>query len=240
MAKPAVIQQLQKGKLLTGAVFPDFVDTWNYAVNRLENLKGDRDTNPKEGHILVDNSDPEHPVVRFVKDAEESGSGGESGVQKILTEGGDELTKDVTVECPCASGLAVTTTLADDEGSGTLKFDLADRAEDEEYAGRDIEVNGEVVAKVFGTTDFEIQQKKILAGDGIKVTESDDDITIATDGGSASLSGYTGSRTVIVDIDYYNHQLRKKYATETWENGLLKATESGEWEVYHTAVEETV
>lgn len=107
MAKPAMLQNLEKGKLLTGQAFPGFVETWNYTINRLENLKGDRDTNPRDGHILVDNSDPEHPVVRFVKDKEKEDAGLLSAVESIQAVGGDKLTKNVSVSCVSESGLAV-------------------------------------------------------------------------------------------------------------------------------------
>lgn len=68
MARPQVIQQLRHDKFLCKAVFPAFVDSWNYVANRVENLKGDSDINPQygQGHITVDNSDPEHPIIRFI------------------------------------------------------------------------------------------------------------------------------------------------------------------------------
>ena len=80
MAKPSYIQQLDKGKLLTGKNFPEFVSTWNYAVNRIENLKGDRDVNPTNGVITVDNADPEHPVIRFSGSSSTTGKSGEFNI----------------------------------------------------------------------------------------------------------------------------------------------------------------
>lgn len=67
MARPQIIQQLRHDKFLCKAVFPAFVDSWNYVANRVENLKGDGDVIAQygQGHITVDNSDPEHPVIRF-------------------------------------------------------------------------------------------------------------------------------------------------------------------------------
>ena len=85
MAKPAAMQKLDKGKLLTGKNFPQFVDTWNYTTQRIENLKGDRDANPQNGHINVDNTDPEHPIIRYVG-KEEKGGGLEAGVISITGE----------------------------------------------------------------------------------------------------------------------------------------------------------
>ena len=130
-------------------------------------------------------------------------------------------------------------TTTEETGGGNLEIDIADRSDDEEYGGREITVNDEVVAKVFGTTDFELTQKTISAGKGITVSESDDIITIATTDDSQT-SGYTGSRTIVIDVDYNGHYLRKKFATEEWKDGLLQSTTAGEWETYHTAVEETV
>lgn len=51
MAKPQILTQLKHDKLITKANFPTFVETFNYAVNRLENIKGDYDINPKNGAI---------------------------------------------------------------------------------------------------------------------------------------------------------------------------------------------
>lgn len=65
MARPQILQKLRHGKLLTQGNFPQFVDTFNYTVTRLENLKGDADVRPNGGWVTVDNSDPEHPVIRL-------------------------------------------------------------------------------------------------------------------------------------------------------------------------------
>lgn len=78
MAKPGILQRLTKGWLLSGKNFPGFADTFNYAVDRIENLKGDFDTNPKDGYVTVDNTDPEHPVIRLAKIPE--GGGGSASV----------------------------------------------------------------------------------------------------------------------------------------------------------------
>lgn len=34
-------------------------------MKRLENLKGDADVRPNGGWVTVDNTDPEHPVIRL-------------------------------------------------------------------------------------------------------------------------------------------------------------------------------
>ena len=65
MARPQILQRLTHGKLLTKENFPNFVDTWNYLVERCENLKGDLDVNENFGFIELDDTDPEHPIIRF-------------------------------------------------------------------------------------------------------------------------------------------------------------------------------
>ncbi len=63
MAKPQLLQKLIHDKLLTKTNFPQFVETYNYTVNRCENIKGDGDEYG-QGLIQVDNTDPEHPIIR--------------------------------------------------------------------------------------------------------------------------------------------------------------------------------
>lgn len=63
--KPAILQKLQHGKILCGKVFGTFVETWNYICRRVENIQGDADVNPTKGFVKVDNTDPEHPVIRL-------------------------------------------------------------------------------------------------------------------------------------------------------------------------------
>ncbi len=58
------LQFLKRGKALCSAAFPNFVDTWNWLVNAASNLKGDADVNNGQGHITVDWSAVDHPVVR--------------------------------------------------------------------------------------------------------------------------------------------------------------------------------
>ena len=82
MARPQFLQRLQHGKLLTESNFPQFVETYNYSVNRCENIKGDADNNFGEGKISVDNTDPEHPVIRFI--------GKEAAGGKVTVKGTDD------------------------------------------------------------------------------------------------------------------------------------------------------
>ena len=78
MARPQIMQKLEHDKLLTKGNFPMFVDTWNYIANKIENIKGDWDTLPQNGHIKFDTTDPEHPVIRYV--------GGGNGTVLVDTE----------------------------------------------------------------------------------------------------------------------------------------------------------
>lgn len=239
MAKPAYIQRLEKGKLLNGSNFPEFVNTWNFTVEKLENLKGDRDVDPQGGHISVDSSNPEHPVIRFHKEQEKSETVG--GVVSLVGDGESSETVDGEVELKGAegSGLTVVTTPTEEGSNGTASIDIADRESEDEYGTREVTMNDEVVAKVFGTTDFEISQKVIEAGEGIRVEEKDNVITISTDCATPTV-GYSGCLNVVVDVDYLNYQLRKKFAVQEWKDGVLVSVEEKDWEVYHTAVEETV
>ena len=72
MAKPPALEVLKKGKFLCSKNFPTFPDTFNYVVNRSENLKGDGDLDPKRGRIKIDNTNPEFPVIRYNENAGEN------------------------------------------------------------------------------------------------------------------------------------------------------------------------
>jgi len=86
-----------------------------------------------------------------------------------------------------------------------------------------------------------IPARRIVAGDNIHINVQGKNIIISADVESTT-EGFTGSRTVLFDTDYdpAYHQLKRRYATETWVDGLLQQTVVGEWEAYTTAVEETV
>ncbi len=70
-------QYLSGGKILTGANFPNFVQTWNWMVDFIRNLKGDGDNLTSDGYISVDRSNEKWPVIRTAKALPEGG-GGES------------------------------------------------------------------------------------------------------------------------------------------------------------------
>lgn len=59
------VQLLKHGLALCKANFDRFVESWNHVVQRSANLAGDGDDG-RNGSIKVDNSDVDHPVIRFV------------------------------------------------------------------------------------------------------------------------------------------------------------------------------
>ena len=84
--------------------------------------------------------------------------------------------------------------------------------------------------------------KTLVEGDNVTLTESPDGKSIIISAeleGSSSTNGFTGSRTVLLNTKYESYKLWKKFATETWEDGVMKTSVEGDWEEYHAAVEET-
>ena len=155
-------------------------------------------------------------------------------------------TGTLTISADDDSGIEITGTdfdATDDSNpysNGTCKIDVKGRG-GEELALRDVTVEGNAtaVAKVFGSTDFEIAQKKIVAGTGISVTDDGETVTVSA-AETASADAFSGSREVLADVDFSSPYLRKRFCTETWESGVLKSSTLGDWQEYHRAVEETV
>ena len=79
----------------------------------------------------------------------------------------------------------------------------------------------------------------MAAGSGIEITPNGNVLTISATEGNA-ISGFTGPRTILKDVRYESPYLQKKLIQETWKDGVLINSVEGEWETYHTAVEETV
>lgn len=75
MARPPRVERLRHGRLLSGSVFRFFVETWNWIVGYVDNMRGDADVNPQNGHITIDRSDPDNPVIRFRADKLQPGGG---------------------------------------------------------------------------------------------------------------------------------------------------------------------
>lgn len=63
--KPDSLQRLKAGKLICSKACPGFVDTWNWLISFVSNLRGDYDINQKEGYITIDTSDDDHPIIRL-------------------------------------------------------------------------------------------------------------------------------------------------------------------------------
>ena len=66
--RPQRLETLRHGRLLTGRVFRFFVETWNWLISYVDNLAGDFDVNPQTGHITVDRSKGDRPVIRLRPD----------------------------------------------------------------------------------------------------------------------------------------------------------------------------
>lgn len=77
--RPNFLSWLRHDRLLTKKNFPTFVDTFNYIVERIDKLKGDKDLDPQKGLISVDNTDPDHPVIRLDSTRLPKGGGGGGG-----------------------------------------------------------------------------------------------------------------------------------------------------------------
>ena len=66
--KPQILAKLKHGKLICQAIYPTFVETWNWLVRFTSTIKGDFETNPQKGVIVVDRTDPDHPIIRLRQD----------------------------------------------------------------------------------------------------------------------------------------------------------------------------
>ena len=66
--KPQILAKLRHGKLICQAIYPTFVETWNWLVRFTSTMKGDADVNPQAGYITIDRTDPDHPIIRFRAD----------------------------------------------------------------------------------------------------------------------------------------------------------------------------
>ena len=103
----------------------------------------------------------------------------------------------------------------------------------------DLQVNGNTLGKVVDGPGGNIIQKQLAPGSGIEITPNGNVLTISATEGNTT-SGFTGPRTILKDVRYESPYLQKKLIQETWKDGVLINSVEGEWETYHTAVEETV
>lgn len=103
--------------------------------------------------------------------------------------------------------------------------------------------NGTEIALVLADDDIEIDDVQLEAGDGITIEPLEDGAVLRISATAQAPSGYTvQSQTVLADVQYDTNSksLQKRFYTERWENGILKSRTLGDWQTYHTAVEETV
>lgn len=163
-----------------------------------------------------------------------------------------KLNGDLSIVCNSSSGLEFVTknftAIGDknDYTGGRLELDFKGRDADTKLGIVDVTLGGETepVAKVVGSTDFEIAQRKLVAGKGITITESADgsEATISAEGEETPDETFTGTKTVVVDVDYdaATHSLRKRTATVTVKDGrIVKWIEAASYVAYTTAVEES-
>ena len=107
---------------------------------------------------------------------------------------------------------------------------------------KEFQLSGTKVADIAASANINVTQKTITGTSPINVAENGNVITIslASGAGGSLPSGYTGTRTILADVDYSSPNLRRRYVTETWTDGVLTNSVLGQWETYHTAVEETL
>lgn len=96
MARPGILCHLKKGQMIDTQV--GFVDTFNWMVDYINNLRGDGN------NIDIENPVGTNPVVRFVGEIPEGGGGGKITV-KI---GDDEYTDIDTLKFETADDSEVT------------------------------------------------------------------------------------------------------------------------------------
>lgn len=179
---------------------------------------------------------------------------GVTGLYGNRSENGDrtKLNGSLSIVCESASGLEFVTkdftaiNEKDDYTGGRLVLDFITRDPDTSLSVVSVYLGGETepVAKVVGSTDLEIAQRKLVAGKGIKITESADgsEATISAEGEETPDETFTGKKTVVVDVDYdeATHSLRKRTATVTVKDGrIVKWIEAAAYVGYTTAVEES-
>ena len=116
MARPAILCHLQKGKMIDAQV--GFVDTFNWMVDYINNLRGDED------NIEIRNPTGINPVVQFVGEIPEAeGGGGSVDLTTVDVESGAETTVEgvKTLRIESGTGSHITFYLTDDgEGNATL------------------------------------------------------------------------------------------------------------------------
>lgn len=177
-----------------------------------------------------------------------SSASASSSITMDTTGGGGDIDMD-TADIPQGKTVAVKTlTIAGAGPNGTdLTFKvLADSditiAPGGASLDKEFQLSGTKVADIAASANINVTQKTITGTSPINVAENGNVITIslASGAGGSLPSGYTGTRTLLADVDYSSPNLRRRYVTETWTDGVLTNSVLGQWETYHTAVEETL
>lgn len=104
------------------------METFNAITTRTENLRGDYDVNPSVGNITIDNTDWEHPVIRFVGPAEYGGGAtlsGYTGQFRVLTDAAITSSAVVfsTMDLTYSSGLLISATAGTDVRLNAQTYD---------------------------------------------------------------------------------------------------------------------
>ena len=183
------------------------------------------------------------------------------GVDSLIGDvpGSVKVSGDVILSGASGSGLCVKT------GNGGVAIDLVGREALNGCSGsfglRELtfvdEDGDEQIYHVLACGDIDlpsVEVKRIVAGPGVSVSESDDGrtITISATGGSGGggsgggggeTSGFTGDKIVVTNVVYnaQTHKLQMKLETLKFKNGLLKSVDvPAALTDVTTAVEETV
>lgn len=223
-------QLLKHGKALCGKVFGGFVDTFNWLVRFCSNIRGDKDVSDANGHITVDLSDPDHPVIRCSGCSDSSGSNGGS-------------------KCPHGKKLEThELTYVDDEGDEHVyhgmfcdDIDIPEVKQKTIVAGPGISVSESdgiiTISNTRESSSGDVDPEDPSGDDEDPDTpdegeETDVDTTV----------GFTGVKTVVASVSYdeNSHQLQMHLEDWSFSNGLLKSvTPAASPTTITTAVEET-
>ena len=115
--KPDNVCKLEKGKMIDAN--EGFVDTFNWMVDFICNLKGDKDENPESGTLSVDRTVSDFPVIRSGEADESEGKAGEITV--VGTDGTTAVCKTGKITFASATNASVVVTpSADADGNVTV------------------------------------------------------------------------------------------------------------------------
>ena len=173
-----ITQKLQKEKLLCGKNFGNFVNAWNLVQDRVSNIKGDADTNPQQGHIQVDNSDVNHPVIRLVNltNATSNTSLSSNGVSSLIGETAEsvQLSGNIAFTGNTYSGIRFNSEIVNDVP--TMDVDLIGREDADTFAVRKVnDADSKTMLKVFAASDLTLTEVDVITDIAIDGFELDID-----------------------------------------------------------------